>query len=631
MEWLGLAPAQLAWTGALAGAAVVGLYLLRQRRRRVLVPFAPLWARVLEERPSARLFERLRRLLSLLLQLVLLALLVFALGDPRPAGASRRGRTTVLLLDASASMAATDLPGGRATAAREAARRVVRAMGPDDRMLVAQMDAEVTALTALTDDSAALEAAVTAYRPRDTGLDLSRALRFARDVLRGNAHGEVIVVGDGAYPPVAPDVTAAGAALRFVGVGRRGRNLGLTAFSARRYPLDRSRCEAIVELQSWSDRPESVVLTVSVDGAPIERARLRLAPGERVQRVIERLSGGGERLEARIAFEDGTRDDLPLDDVAYATLPERRRARVLSVGAGNRYLEAALLLDEYLEVVEATPATAAAALAQGRYDVVISDGVAVTAPPGVGWISLRPPAGGSPRPVEPGLFSAPAGGAIGFERVDRRHPVTRFTSDLEEAHIGRVARYRLTPADRVLGSGSAGPLLVAGEREGGGRFVLFTFDVRESDVALLVSWPVMLINAIDWFAGEDGSFQSSYRTGTAWRMPVPAGEREATVETPSGRRVRVPVMEGRAVFFGAEAGFHRLHAGGSHTLVAGNLVDPDESACAPRATLSVGATRATAPLPGRPGLRREWWVALLAAAALIVVAEWATWHRRVTV
>ena len=630
MEWLGLAPAQLAWTGALAGAAVVALYLLRQRRRRVPVPFAPLWARVLEERPSAKLFERLRRLLSLLLQLVLLALLVVALGDPRPAGASRRGRTTVMLLDASASMSATDVPGGRGTAAREAARRLVRAMGPDDRMLVAQMDAEVTALTPLTDDAAALEAAVAAYRPRDTGLDLPRALRFARDVLRGNAHGEVIVVGDGAYPAVEGDVAAAGAALRFVGVGRRGRNLGLTAFSARRYPLDRSRCEAMVELQSWSDRAESVSLTVSVDGAPIERVRLRVAPGERVQRVIERLSGGGERLEARLALEDGTRDDLPVDDVAYATLPERRRARVLSVGPGNRYLEAALLLDEYLEVVEASPAEAAAALARGRFDVVISDGVAVTVPPGVGWIALRPPAEASPRPAEPGLFSAPAGGAIGFDRVDRRHPVTRFTSDLEEAHIGRVARYRLAPGDRVLGGGGAGPLLVAGERDGG-RFVLFTFDVRESDVPLLVSWPVMLINAIDWFAGEDGAFQSSYRTGTAWRMPVPAGEREATVETPSGRRVRVPVVEGRAVFFGTEAGFHRLHAGASHALVAANLGDPEESACAPRASLSVGGTRASAPLPGRPGLRREWWAALLAAAALIVVIEWATWHRRVTV
>lgn len=630
MEWLGVAPSQLAWAGALAGLAVVALYLLKQRRRRVPVPFAPLWTRVLEERPSAKLFERLRRLLSLLLQLVLLALLVVALGDPRPAGASRRGRTTVLLLDASASLSATDVPGGRFTAAREAARRLVRSMGPDDRMLVAQMDAEVTALTPMTDDVATLEAAVSAYRPRDTGLDLPRALRFARDVLRGNAHGEVVVVGDGAYPPVEGESPLGSLPLRYVGVGRRGRNLGLTAFSARRYPLDRSRCEAMVELQSWSDRAESVVLTVSVDGAPIERARLRVEPGERVQRVIERLSGGGERLEARLALEDGSHDDLPVDDVAYATLPERRRARVLSVGRGNRYVEAALLLDEYLEVVDATPEQAPAALAQGRFDVVLSDGVPVVVPPGVGWIALRPPVDGSPRVAEPGFVGAPAGGALGFERVDRRHPVTRFTSDLEEAHVGRLVRYRLDPRDRVLGASAVGPLLVAGEREGG-RFVLFTFDVRESDVPLLVSWPVLLINAIDWFSGEDGAFQSSYRTGTAWRMPVPAGETTATVESPSGRRVRVPVVEGRAVFFGTEAGFHRLHAGEGHALVAGNLMDPDESACAPRATLTVGATRATAPPPGRPGLRREWWVALLAAAALIVVVEWATWHRRVTV
>ena len=42
-------------------------------------------------------------------------------------------------------------------------------------------------------------------------------------------------------------------------------------------------------------------------------------------------------------------DDLPADDHAYALLPERRRARVQVVTRGNMYLEAALLLDEYLD------------------------------------------------------------------------------------------------------------------------------------------------------------------------------------------------------------------------------------------------------------------------------------------
>jgi hypothetical protein len=48
--------------------------------------------------------------------------------------------------------------------------------------------------------------------------------------------------------------------------------------------------------------------------------------------------------------------------------------------------------------------------------------------------------------------------------------------------------------------------------------VLFTFDPRESDVPLLISWPVILLNSSDWFAGEDPAYLSSFRTGTAWRV-----------------------------------------------------------------------------------------------------------------
>jgi Ca-activated chloride channel family protein len=260
MELLGVPFATLAAVFGAAGAALVALYLLKLRRRRVPVAFTKLWERVLDARPSSSLFERLKRLLSLLLQLLLLALMVGALGDPRLRGAAGRGRTLVVLLDGSASMKATDVPGGRAREAREAVRRVVREMGPEDRMLIAQMDAQVTALCPMTDDLAELEAALRDYAPRDTGADFAQALRFATDVTRGQREAEVIVVGDGAYDPPrdgAGDVRLAGATLRFVPVGRRGRNVGVTAFAVRRYPLDKSRYEAMLEVRSWSDRPSA--------------------------------------------------------------------------------------------------------------------------------------------------------------------------------------------------------------------------------------------------------------------------------------------------------------------------------------------------------------------------------------
>ena len=122
-----------------AAALTVVLYILRLRRRPVAVPFAPLWHSVLGDRDASRLFSRLRRWISLLLQLVLLALLAFALGDPRPTGSLGNGRNVVLLIDASASMQATDEKPTRLEAAKAKARELVQGLGGSDRALVVQM------------------------------------------------------------------------------------------------------------------------------------------------------------------------------------------------------------------------------------------------------------------------------------------------------------------------------------------------------------------------------------------------------------------------------------------------------------------------------------------------------------
>jgi hypothetical protein len=173
-------------------------------------------------------------------------------------------------------------------------------------------------------------------------------------------------------------------------------------------------------------------------------------------------------------------------------------------------------------------------------------------------------------------------------------------------------------------------LVIAGERRGG-RFVALSFDVRASDLPLRVSWPVLLINSIDWFAGEDPAYLSSFKTGETWRIPVPTGIDSAEIETPSGRRLQLPVIEGRAVTTGTQAGIYRLRVGSETQLIAGNLVEPGESQCAPQARLEIHGTTASAPVAGLVGVRRELWIYLLLGALLVILIEWFTYHRRITV
>ena len=124
--------------------------------------------------------------------------------------------------------------------------------------------------------------------------------------------------------------------------------------------------------------------------------RFALGPNERLPRYYQDLAGASHTLEAKIRIADGSADDLPADDHAYALMPERHRARVLVISKGNTYLDAALLLDEYLDVTTVLPGQA---IPSAHFDVAILDGVSDALPDTVAArLYLNPPAFGSPVP-----------------------------------------------------------------------------------------------------------------------------------------------------------------------------------------------------------------------------------------
>jgi len=614
-----------------AAACVVVLYVLKLRRRVVAVPFAPLWQKILRDKETTTLFSRLKRLLSLLLQLALLTMLVLALGAPRAAAALFKGRTLVVLVDASASMQATDVAPSRLAVARDEVKKLVRGLGGADRMLVAQMDARVTPLGPMSSDTAELERAVDLITPTDARADFARALRFATDALRGADNPEIVVVSDGnvgAASDAAGAVELGGAKLSYVPVGKGTRNVAVTQFSVRRYPLDKSRYEVMLEVTNTGPEPEEVELTLLGDGQIVDLTKLRLQPGERLPRFYPSLSGASRALEAKLSPVDASKDELPADDRAYALLPERRRARVLVVSDGNMYLQAALLLDEYLDVTEVRPADYPARAAAGGWDVVVFDRATPAAPPRTHALYIDPRGPGAPVKVGAELAHP------GFDKIDRKHPIARFTA-LDDVNVarGHALAADVGAGDKVIGASDGAPILVAGAR-GGAKFVALGFDVRESDLPLRVAWPLFLLNAVNWFTDEDAGYLSSFKTGEVWRIPVAAGVTQATLKSPDGATEVVPVHEGRAVVLGQRAGVYELSVATTPpavTVFAANLLDETESAITPAASLGVSGTQAGAAEGFHVSVRREIWIYLLLAAALLTAIEWATYHRRLTV
>ena len=655
---LGLPLAQVATVLAGGAALLTVLYVLKQQRRRVEVPFARLWQKVLSQSDATSLWRKLLRWLSLLIQLILLALLTFALGDPR-LGQSKAGRSLVLLIDASASMQA-GLPGAagqpvvtRLARAKQQAQAVIAELSGDDLAVVVALDGQPAPQGGLSYDERELAAQVDRVTARDTAADLPAALALSEALLAGRENPTVILFSDGGFDVSSLSGAPAGLDVRFQplvppdaaekGVG----NAAITAFSVRRYRRNRLSYEVLISL-GWfpgSEGPKAkqkVTLELVQEGEIVDVQKLELTAFVQEQRLYPNLSGAGVHLEARLRLEGGQVDRLPLDDRAYAVLPERKRQRVLIVTRGNLFLEGALLAagageENHLVIDKVTPAAYDAERA-ARFDVVIFDAFTPSVAPDAHALYLDPQRDG---PFElAGELKRPL-----LTDLESSHPVLRWVS-LGDVNMTRSSVFKLGPGDHLLASMLKQPLIVAREqlsRSGSNRrSIAVGFDLRQSDLPLRVAFPVLLMNAMDWFAGDVDDDLGSYRTGRTWRVPLrrkgTRGDGEvlaltqADLALPDGELVQVPVHEGHALYYGQRVGFYTLRPGGLMPPLqwAANLADATESTCAVRPSLRLGPSELRRPDAGQRAIRRELWPYLLLLALLILLAEWWSYQRRWT-
>src|SRR5450432_3255942 len=126
-----LSPLALLWLLPIGGI-ITALYLLKQKRKETRIPSLLLWEALLKETSAATPFQKLRRDPLLFLQLLAALLLCIALARPFLMQGALGGKNVAIVIDASASMNATDVSGGRFAAALKQARSLIERKGASD-------------------------------------------------------------------------------------------------------------------------------------------------------------------------------------------------------------------------------------------------------------------------------------------------------------------------------------------------------------------------------------------------------------------------------------------------------------------------------------------------------------------
>lgn len=646
---------------------VIALYLLKVQRRSVPVAYLRLWEELVQETQRRSLFERLKRWLSLLLQLLILLALVLALADPRRSSRPEDARQVVIVLDASASMQAREADGRtRFAHALEAIRAQIEAKEPGDAFALIVASDRVEVRCPLEQGRLRLLSALEGVAVTGRALDAPKAIEFARAVVRDQPHPEVLVVGDGAagalaalagVAPLGSEVKASAkdggerVPLRLERVGEARENVGIVRFSARK---NRSLGTdyVLARVKNFGQEPRQLNLELSLDGQVQKVLPRELAPGaelsERLQ--LDLPQGGVLRLELSASEGTGPFDALSLDDVAYAVVQPARKHRVLvvapSAAALEPYQAAFAAMQELVDPSsQALSAAEFAALepAAREADLIVCSGVLPEGLPPKAALLLA----GQPLPsFLPAREEAREAEPVVWD-WQREHLLNRYLN-WRDLPLPPARPLQLQGGEALVQSYQGA--LVAAFRERGRQVLWIGFDPGSRLFPFRLAFPLLLRNALAWFEQEGRLLlRPSYAPGEViaplGRVAVdaveaswfPAGALEPTTTS-------LEVREGRFRFSQTEDAtpilFRLTRAGPDGGAVveevatAVNLFAPEESQIAPAAL--EGAEEAGA----SPALEAEgaWlsslplalWPLLVGLGLALWVGEWLSYHQRWT-
>ncbi len=656
MQWL--TPLMGLTAAAVAVPLLLILYFLKLKRQERVISSTFLWQRAVRDYQVNAPFQRLRRNLLLLLQLLALILALLALGGPVLSLEAPLAQRTVLLIDQSASMNARDGdPRGERTRLEEAkvqARTFIRSRLEADgfgrrrsahQIMIVSFGRHAQVHCNFTSDRRQLESALAAIAPTDQeaslqeALTVSRAFAQAPGMETNNRSAEdpaqLVLFSDGGIHDL-DQVTVGTGELQYRALGQRDDNVGIVALQARRSYDNPDEVQVFALLANFGGQSQSLDVQIRLDGrvAGIRSLTLpaartgasenELTPGTRALDVLLNAPGAA-LLEVRHLAPD----ILPADDVAWAVLQVPRQPQVLLVTRDNKILASALracigpnLTIEAPEAFEARDLDAWEATRP--FDIVVLDNVTVSQTPrGKYWVLGTPPA-------ETGITAGAPAEALQAVDWRQRHSILRHVN-LARVFVARSRQWQLPREATVLAEFTAGPAMAVVQREQR-VFVWVGFDILESNWPFAPGFIMFCHNTLDFLSqhgaagGErsvspgDPVLLTGYPAGLRGQWISPEGDTQPITADATGR-LRMAQVSRTGVYQVAmpDRPIRPL---------AVNLLNDRESRIRTRSELSLGGQtlpRVEAQMQRTNVLLWPW---LVVTVLILVCVEWFVYNKR---
>ncbi|GER89200.1 hypothetical protein KDW_33620 [Dictyobacter vulcani] len=605
-----LVPAALAFSAIIP--IILLLYFMRPKRQERVIGSTLLWQQAMQDLQASRPWQRLRITPLLLLQLLAAIVIIIVLIRPAIFLSSPISGNTIVILQSSASMQATDVAPTRFDKAKETINDFISALGPDDHLSLITMARTPQVLIANSQDKGQLDNALQHARVTNQDADLEQALSLAGSLAAGQSNTRVLVIGDGHVMNSNQNLDVP-FPVQYMSIGTDAANVALMALSARSI---QGQLIGFAQVSNYSHEQRSIPVELYTDGKLFGVKTVTLNAGTSGAIEWGPLAAKTSLLHARLISQDA----MTSDHEAWSLVGSSIRGRVLLVSKGNMYLETALRLQSNVTLYTIDPDKYAHST--GSYDLTIFDGYLPPREPAGNIFYVNPPehtySFGSSNPL------------TAVTHISAGNDPQNLLSNVDLSSIHTMhASHQLKPAlwAQTIINTPETPIILAGENNNR-RIAVFGFDLHETDLPLQPSFPILIYNLVNWFLPSPVSGNSQVTPGVPVSIQTWPGADQVSVTGPDQQTVNVgppfPVTPyARTNAVGIYQVKQQVHGQNLNGLFTVNLFNPVQSQLAPAKAIPVAhSTNVGGDKNTISRQLREIWPWIAAILLLILCAEW---------
>ena len=595
---------------------IIAMYLLKLRRTEQVISSTYLWRRIIRDIEANAPWQRLRRNLLLLLQLLFLLVIIISLARPFTWTEGTIGDANILIFDTSASMAATDVNPNRLQVAKEQARLLISNLPPDSRCTIIDAGSKPSVLISSSQDKHRLYRAIDNINIQSGDSDMTSALELASAIAARIPDTEIVIYSDGNVD--LPTRLAINGLVRYQPIGINGDNQAISLVNLR---PDEEGVTAFIQVINQSMSPVQSRLKILADGQLVDAHDLDIPAKGQVSIISEGLPIDTEVFETKFADPDM----LILDDTAWAVQRTPDIQNVSLISHGNRFLETALGLLSNLEIQTIRPEDYSIEPQNNVPNLTIFDSYIPTDTLPTGNLLFIGPISNTSYFSITGTLENPKP-----LPASDKDPILKYV-DLNEVSILDAASLELPDWARpvLIDDISGNPLLFVGQINGR-RIAVFAFDLRNSDLPLQIAYPILVANLMDWLLpGNIGDIPTQVSPGEAVTFTPQLGVTKLIVTSPDGLDTVLEIQNGQAIYADTnQVGVYQVTWGEDQSLsFAVNLSNIQESDILPKEQLSLIDNDTETQSGSTRKARLEWWHPLAVFALILLIIEWLVYNR----